>query len=105
MCALSRVPRSETRAAVSSAVKTIQRASAAALLGRTEAIANARLRNDQYRPDRIRLDLPSQVGNVNAQIRLRIARRIASHFAKDLLVGQRAAGMADERTQEIPFDG
>src|SRR5688572_32346199 len=63
---------------------------------RSEAVADARLGNDQGRTYGVALDLPAQVGDVNTQVRLRVAAAAPPHCAEDLLVGERLPRVCHE---------
>src|SRR4051794_18359605 len=54
-----------------------------------EAVADAGLGDDEPRTRRLALDLAPQVGDVHAQILLRMAERLRPHCVEQLLVRQR----------------
>src|SRR5881397_3245689 len=56
-----------------------------------DPVADAGLRDDQLRTRRIDFDLAPQVGDVDAEILLRVAELAAPHGVEDLLVGEGAA--------------
>src|SRR5438094_10643961 len=72
--------------------------------GQLGAIADPGLRHDELRASRVQLDLAPQVGDVNAQILLGIARGVSPHRLEDLLMRERPSGVGDERAQNMPLD-
>src|SRR3989442_9258176 len=68
-----------------------------------DPVADAGLRDDQLRTRRIDFDLAPQVGDVDAEILLRVAELAAPHGVEDLLVGEGAARLADEGPHDVPF--
>src|SRR2546428_9198021 len=68
-----------------------------------DPVADAGLRDDQPRTRRIDFDLAPQVGDVDAEILLRVAELAAPHGDEDLLVGDGAARLADPRPHHGPF--
>src|SRR5579864_8955023 len=63
-------------------------------------VSNARLGHDQGRAGGIGFDLPAEVGDVDAEVLLRVAGGTAPHGIEDLLMGQGAPGVRDERAQD-----
>src|SRR5256885_17208500 len=68
-----------------------------------DPVADAGLRDDQLRTRRIDFDLAPQVGDVDAEILLRVAELAAPHGVEDLLVGEGAARLADPGPADVPF--
>src|SRR5256885_920779 len=68
-----------------------------------DPVADAGLRDDQLRTRRIDFDLAPQVGDVDAEILLRVAELAAPHGVEDLLVGEGAARLADQGPHDVPF--
>src|SRR5271157_4993840 len=73
-------------------------------LRRLEAIAHARLRHDEPRPDRIAFDLPAQVCDVHTKILLRVPRYLSPDRLKELAMGEGTPCLGDHRPKQIPLD-
>src|SRR5256885_5548885 len=68
-----------------------------------DAVANPRLSNDQCRPHRVHLQLAAKAADVNTEILLGIAVRIAPHGGEQLPVRHRAPGVLEQGTQQLPL--
>src|SRR5262249_39237005 len=67
-------------------------------------VAHAGLGNDDLRSRGIGFDFSPQVRDVDAKILLRTSEFTVPHRVEDLLMGQRAAGRAEQRRENLPLD-
>ena len=70
---------------------------------RLEPVADAGFRLDEPWTHRVGFDLSSQVADVDAEVLLRIAVRVAPHRSEQLLMRQRLPRVRDERAEQQPL--